>query len=556
MTLTDLIGRASSGEALWVPDLREAFSHMPDAAALVLRLHRLDGSIEDRTLSLPVWKTDSEKQFAAEFLWAEVYNLLSVHSGQCLWFYYDQDNIPLVQLIDALPDVFMLHEQVRHGYGKVISIANRLCRAQGLPSFTFRSFSMDQYHPVSDKTASPDSPPPLSERLRKCQSAAEHLTLCGIDIGGTDIKLALSMDGRLICTREYDWNPALSRDAEGIIVPILQQVEKIRLQAASLLRSASAPLLDGIGISFPDIVIGDRILGGETPKTAGIRGNNALDYEQEFSKLSNLRNLLLPQCRRDAVIRVINDGNMAAFTAAVELSASAGHSHSDAVSRLQNGLLAHTLGTDLGTGWLFPDGSVPQIPLELYDLIIDLGSRPAAAYPQQDLRSTRNENSGLAGARRYLGQAAAFRIAHERDPELLAGFTEQTDGVLCLRTSPDDMRKPCLEHLMQIAAAGQPAAEAVFRQIGLNLGVIIRESDFLMQPSTRTRYLYGRFVKSEACFRLLREGCAVCAPDVELIAADESLANTSLMRQLAAREDVTVAQFGQAVGALYYAAAS
>jgi len=36
------------------------------------------------------------------------------------------------------------------------------------------------------------------------------------------------------------------------------------------------------------------------------------------------------------------------------------------------------------------------------------------------------------------------------------------------------------------------------------------------------------------------------------VAADENLARSPLMRALSARRDVTVAQFGQAVGALYW----
>ena len=98
---------------------------------------------------------------------------------------------------------------------------------------------------------------------------------------------------------------------------------------------------------------------------------------------------------------------MAAFTAAMELSAE------EKPAALQDGLIAHTLGTDLGTGWLQCDGSIPPFPLELYDLILDVGNLPASSVPPEDLRSIRNENSGLPGARRYLGQSAAFRLAQE-----------------------------------------------------------------------------------------------------------------------------------------------
>ena len=86
---------------------------------------------------------------------------------------------------------------------------------------------------------------------------------------------------------------------------------------------------------------------------------------------------------------------MAAFTAAMELAAVSDSENCSAAPALQNGLIAHTLGTDLGTGWLMSDGSIPSFPLELYDLILDLGSTPASGIAPEDLRSTRNENSGL-----------------------------------------------------------------------------------------------------------------------------------------------------------------
>ena len=204
-------------------------------------------------------------------------------------------------------------------------------------------------------------------------------------------------------------------------------------------------------------------------------------------------------------------------------------------------------------GYLDSDGSIPEMPVELYDFLLDLGSLPQRQLPPEDLRSTRNENSGLPGARRYLGQAAAFRLSYDADPALLEGFIEERNGILAIRQTPEDMRKPCLAHLMEQAAAGNGAAQSVFRQIGRNVGQISREMRFLMRPRTDVRYLFGRFVKHPACFRLLQEGCREIVPDLRLEAADEELTCTTLMRQLPSH-GVTVAQFGQAIGAMYYAA--
>ena len=148
-------------------------------------------------------------------------------------------------------------------------------------------------------------------------------------------------------------------------------------------------MFDGLGLSFPDIVIGSRILGGETPKTKAMRENPDVDYETEFAKLSHVSESLAALCRPGVRVRIINDGPMAAFSAAAELAADG--------TELTHGVVAYALGTDLGSGWIDARGDIPEIPLELYDLLLDLGSAPWKRVPPEDIRSVRNENSGLPG---------------------------------------------------------------------------------------------------------------------------------------------------------------
>ena len=72
-------------------------------------------------------------------------------------------------------------------------------------------------------------------------------------------------------------------------------------------------------------------------------------------------------------------------------------------------------------------------------------------------------------------------------------------------------------------------------------------------PAARSRFLFGRFVKRAGVFALLDEGFRRCGGGVRLIPSDENLANTPLMQALAKSPDAAVAQFGQAVGAVYFA---
>ncbi len=532
------IASAEAGEPVWLGDLRASGAAAPEAERLVLRLTGCDGSREDFPLFLPPWQGERERDFALSMLSACVFNLLSARGGRELRVFYRRENAALAELVDELKRVFQLRQSVRRGYGKAVSVSNRISAALGGQPFAFTVEDLGSCASLPPQTGS-RKPVDLNGRLRAAAEKADGAYCCGMDVGGTDVKLAVSRGGVLLYTREYDWDPSHSPTAEGIVAPLLTLLDEA-------LAATDGQRFDAIGLSFPDVVIRDRILGGETPKTRGLRDNPALDYEREFQKLGGLKERLLGCCVPGGRVRITNDGNMAAFSAAMELAFGGETS-------LEGGVLAHTLGTDLGSGWLLPDGRVPELPLEMYDFLVDLGSFPQRRYAPMDLRSVCNENSGLPGARRYLGQAACYRMAWELKPTMLAGFAEETNGLLQIQSSPRDLRKPCLEHLMALAEEGKGEAEEIFRRIGQHLAQVNREMDFILRPETPVRYLYGRFVKRARCFRLIQEGCAAVMPGLRLVAADENLACSPLMRQLAQRPGVTVAQFGQAVGSIYFA---
>ncbi len=531
------LAAAGAGQAVWLGDLRASGALAPEAERLVLRLTDCGGCRADFPLSLPRWDGETERAFALSILSACTFNLLSARGGRELRVFFDTENAALASLVGELGGVFQLGESRRRGCGKAVSVSNRIGKALGAAPFSVVSEPLSRYAPLPpEKPCGPTDP---AGRLRETARRAEHAFCCGMDVGGTDVKLAVSRGGELLLTQEFDWNPAQSPTAEGLIAPLLRLLD-------GALADCGGGRFDAIGLSFPDVVIQNRILGGETPKTRGLRENPALDYEREFAKLGGLNERLLDYCVPGGRVRITNDGNMAAFAAAMELACGG-------EADLRGGVLAHTLGTDLGSGWLLPDGRVPALPLEMYDFLVDLGSFPQRGYAPEDLRSVCNENSGLPGARRYLGQAACYRMAWELEPPLLDGFTAREGEILQIQTQPRDLRKPCLERLMALAEQGQPNAEAIFRRIGAHLGQVNREMTLILRPETNARYLYGRFVKRPRCFELIREGCAAVLPALRLIAADESLACSPLMRQLAQREGVTVAQLGQAVGAIYFA---
>ena len=419
--LSQWLQQARNGRSVWLSDVRRGCEVLPEHVAVTVQLTLCDGSRRDFSLPIPRWADGEQRQFVQQYVTAFVFNTLSALSGREMAFYLDLRETEVVALLGELNDIFQVHKTARSGYGKVINIANRLCRPFGGGTFSFA---------VRDRSAYVPAPPEVSRggdllpRLRRSVERCGSGVCCGIDIGGTDIKAAVAVDGRLVCVKEYDWNPAASLVAEGITGPIVLLVQLMAccaagmtpaLQAAldkdasdeemtrAVAQSASVPL-DVLGVSFPDVVIRDRIVGGESPKTKGMRENPAIDYETAFAGLGGLVDQLRPLCREGAALHMTNDGHIAAFTAAAELAFSGG------APDFSGGVIAHALGTDFGVGYLDSDGSIPEMPVELYDFLLDLGSFPQRQLPPEDLRSTRNENSGLPGARRYLGQAAAFRL--------------------------------------------------------------------------------------------------------------------------------------------------
>ena len=79
------------------------------------------------------------------------------------------------------------------------------------------------------------------------------------------------------------------------------------------------------------------------------------------------------------------------------------------------------------------------------------------------------------------------------------------------------------------------------------------ETRRILEPGTDLRYLFGRLVKNTTCFDLMVEGARSVDPGILLAVAGTGMANTPLMKQLKGHPGVTVAQFAQAIGAVYFA---
>ena len=580
--LQTFLQQAARGENVYLSDVRRTFSKAE--SRIVCQLSLVIGGDKRWEIRVPAVEAADELQFVREYFYATLYNILSTFGGTRMTLSISPEDRFAKTLCDTLDDVFQVNspKSARRGYGKCLNVTDRINASQGKPKF---SFVVTQ----NQLPALPKEPEQHSDAVSACRDAVQKAgdaCICGIDIGGTDIKVVGILGGRIAAVKEYDWFPAEMTHMEQVIEPILLMARVIRA-AMSLPNTAEAEalreqmlkkgvsneamqsavdtcrsiygepvLLDGIGVCFPDVVIDDQIVGGETYKTRGIR-NAAKDYESEFIKLSFLQKMLLEQCKPGGKVHLSNDGSLAAYTAAVELA------HSAEAESVVSGVFAHTLGTELGTGWIDETGEIPQIPLEVYNCIIDLGNHPARAYHELDARSVNNFNTGLSGTlQKYCSQSGAYRLAlskfEEKAPARYAelfdkGFLEKRDGGVFVCQTPSDMRKPLLEHLMRLASEGDDTAAEIFREIGEFLAVTFEETEWMLAPKSRARILFGRFVKHKRCFDLMQEGAAA-RNDVRFVAGDGTLAFTPVMLELKSDPVHTVAQFGQAVGAAYFAA--
>ncbi len=604
--LKSLIKTAEAGEPVYINTVYDYLSSVPESEIKTLHCILTLLEADDQRyfpIKIPaVLKNEAESKFISEYVWAEIYNILSSLGGKRMDIYIKPEDTSLYELAENLNSVFGIGKSrsARTGYGRCINVIDRMLDTLSPESdrFSFVIHTAEKVPVPVPVTAAPSTGKNEMDIYRRVTSGMEGKLLCGIDVGGTDIKIVLVKDGSIICYKEYDWFPAKFTTSVQLVDPICLIVRLMRARATldmytgadtaaaekrmneALDISASeeqmltacktienlpgikAAEIDGVGMCFPDVVVSNKIVGGEVYKTRGIRNNPAIDYEQDFKQLTDLNDRIRELIKPGGNVLIINDGPMASFTAAVEIAASG------SIENIKNGVFAHTLGTELGTGWVTEDGRIPDIPLEVYNFIIDLGSYGERRYEPDDLRSLNNFNTGLPGTlQKYTSQSGVFRLALKYFPnqrpdlfkELMElGFVAETanDGLkgYYVPTEPKDMRKPFLEHMMALPEReNDEVNDRIWREIGEFLAVTWIETEKILKPLAEPRILFGRLVKRRRCFELMCEGAEKIKKDIQLKVADSGISNTPLMKQLEADPHFTVAQFAQAVGAVYFA---
>ncbi len=581
--MIDFLKSAQAGQPVYISDVRNAYNALESGRDILLVLDMFE---EGEYRHFPIKLPENIDKVAEEYLFACIYNIISTLGGRKMTLYFDTQDQTLASLINRVDALFGINDsrKDRKGYARAVNVTDRMLQSLNCPNFVF-SFTDISKKPACFKESKNAKHESTYQKVVNSLSGAN----CGIDIGGTDIKLAVSIDNDIAFFKEYDWFPAAFTRIEELIDPIILLVKLMCCKLTHTLEGGNAAIdallleamkkdasndaisdaveaatkhygeslrkFKGIGLCFPDVVIKNKIVGGEVYKTRGIRNNPDVEYESAFAKLTNLDVLLKPYC---LVFNMTNDGPMASYTAAVETAALNGD------ASVADGVFAHTLGTELGTGWVDETGRIPEIPLEVYNCVIDLGSYVERAYEPDDLRSVNNFNTDIAGTlQKYASQSGVFRLAikyfKDGRPDLYSemvekGFIVEKNGGLYVPTEPVDLRKPFLEYVMGLVSTQNcPVCNRIFEDIGEFLAVTWIETEQMLTPICKSRYLFGRLVKNPDCFDLICKGAKRIVPNIEFFVADGEIANSPLMKQLECNEEYTVAQFAQAVGAIYFA---
>ena len=579
---------------LFLSELQERISRLPAGERQEIRLLVwVNKEQEYRKLCFEMPKGETlqgERELYRRYLLAMMNNLLVSFGGAGLELYFDETDQELKSLTEEAVAEFQADSprNDRKSYGVYLNYINRMNVFLGLGRFAFQ---------LKDLSAWPKLDPEKEYRIYVPQKEEEELKLlkrtatelegrciCSLDVGGNSIKGAVVKDGRALVLKEYQWYPTGCRTAQEMNDPMLLMVRFLsactglmerdgNLAAAEAAFAKNVPYgqllaetealersgictkgrFDAIVIGFPDIVVHNKIAGGESFKHQGMKNNPDTDYEVEFFKTSDLDELAAPYAKEGAPVVVLNDGNAASYITSVEQTF-APESFID-----ENGMFCCTIGTEMGTGFISRGGTIQHIPLEGFQHVIDLGNEEYQKYPPADLRSVNSTNTGIPGVvQKYISQMGLFRMAltalwESKDPLFeklqemgLIAYNAGADTLYSV-LEPEDRRGTLTRFLVSRLSEGCPAVEEAFRMMGKAMGILIDQDRLIFPEITTRRLLSGGIIADDRAFALMREGLRAYNPSYDVMRLDEETMYSPLLRSMTPEQR----SFNVAIGSAY-----
>ncbi|MBU0606675.1 MAG: ROK family protein [Armatimonadetes bacterium] len=226
----------------------------------------------------------------------------------------------------------------------------------------------------------------------------------GIDLGGSDYKLAAVVNGECVWAEEFGWDPKTQTDPS---------YHRDRISAGLKEAAAKLPSVDAIGGSAAGVWINDRVL------VASLFRGIPKDV---FN--AQVKDLFVNIGREWGVpLTIVNDGEVTALAGSMELNA--------------NAVLGIAMGTSEAAGYVTPDGNITGWLNELAFAPIDYA--PSAPV---------DEWSGDAGCGvQYFNQTGVVRMAEAAGIEFAEGLglPEKLVVVQDLMKSGDERVVPVYE---------------------------------------------------------------------------------------------------------------
>lgn len=302
--------------------------------------------------------------------------------------------------------------------------------------------------------------------------------LIGLDLGGSDRKLSVIKDGKLIYSEEMLWNPKEAKDPAYQYNGILESLEKGR----SLL-----PHIDSIGISVAGVVRDNELL--STSLYASV------NEEEKYVCSRDVFKKIISEHFADIPYSVFNDGDVSAIGASLYFK--------------KSNVLGLSLGTSLAGGFI-KGGN-------LFNWLNELSKVPLNYSP--DARKHYSlDISGAAGE--YLSQKGIISLVEE-------------DGIKLSGTLANKLKE-----IQRLAEEGNDIVLSAYHDIGLYLGEALRffyefyhfESVLLLGRVMSGRG--GEIIKDIANKYLLENGLKIdfISPDEDFIRLGQSYIVSSLRK--------------------------
>lgn len=271
-------------------------------------------------------------------------------------------------------------------------------RIYGRPIEVVEIGSLDALPPERSTTA------PLGRHWNGCR--------IGFDLGGSDRKVAATIDGRCVFSEETVWDPYFQPDPQYHFDGVMDSLRK----AASHL-----PRVDAIGGSAAGVYVNNRV------RVASLfRGVSPALFESRVKDLF----LELQTAWGGIPLDVVNDGEVTALAGSMSLG--------------ENAVLGLAMGTSTAAGFVTPEGAITSWLNELAFVPIDYRDQAPV-----------EEWSGDVGVgAQYFSQQAVGRLLAPAGIEV----------------NPEFKLPERLKHVQGLMAAGDERAARIYETLGVYLG--------------------------------------------------------------------------------------